>query len=78
MLVTIEVVENEVFVVDGSGDRKNTVQSRSLKINAARLIPSGKLGSIPLRRFNLSVIPRFQLAGQLPDTTNACVHIECR
>ena len=34
MLVTIEVVENEVFVVDADGVRENTVQSRSLEIDA--------------------------------------------
>ena len=55
MLVTIEVVENEVFVVDADGVRENTVQSRSLEIDAS----SGRHG---LRRLSHDVIARRSLA----------------
>ena len=81
MLVTIEVVENEVFVVDGSEDRKNTVQSRSLKINAALSFRRANLGSIPPRLLNPSVIPRIQLDSQcimqLASAANAIPCIAC-
>ena len=45
MLVTIEVVENEVFVVDADGVRENTVQSRSLEIDASLASVRADMGS---------------------------------
>ena len=61
MLVTIEVVEDEVFVVVGNVVRANTAYWRGSKVHMAPTQMPGDWPDVTNRRLNLCVITRERL-----------------